>query len=216
MENLNSKDGQFILEDLPNQCPHCHRSIKPNLITGHLNESFNRLEVMFFCPHVECANSFLAYYSLFNTEQAYFMGVTSEGTLKHIEFSDSIKELSENFSIIYNQAKEAEDRKLDNICGVGYRKALEFLVKDYAIQNNPDDASEIKSKLLGQCINKYVDDPRIKKVVKRAVWLGNDETHYERRWVNKDLSDLKKLIDLVVHWIEMEIITDEIEIDMPD
>ena len=28
-----------------------------------------------------------------------------------------------------------------------------------------------------------------------TVWLGNDETHYERRWKDKDLDDLKVMIN---------------------
>jgi hypothetical protein len=55
----------------------------------------------------------------------------------------------------------------------------------------------------------------IKQVSERATWLGNDETHYQRRWVDKDLSDLKVLIDLVLHWIKMEHLTDEALNSMP-
>ncbi len=40
-----------------------------------------------------------------------------------------------------------------------------------------------------------------------AAWLGNDETHYERRWVDKDVEDLRRLIDITCHWIEMNVLT---------
>jgi len=49
----------------------------------------------------------------------------------------------------------------------------------------------------------------------RAVWLGNDETHYLRKWEQKDLTDLKNLIGLTVHWIEMEELTETVMKDMP-
>ena len=35
------------------------------------------------------------------------------------------------FLTIYNQSLSAEDNNLDQIAGIGYRKALEFLIKDY-------------------------------------------------------------------------------------
>lgn len=35
------------------------------------------------------------------------------------------------------------------------------------------------------------------------MWLGNDETHYVRRWEEKDLSDLKRLISMTVSWIDL-------------
>jgi hypothetical protein len=50
---------------------------------------------------------------------------------------------------------------------------------------------------------------------KRAAWLGNDETHYVRKWEDKDLNDQKSLIEVTVHWIEMEAITNKILSEMP-
>ena len=64
-------------------------------------------------------------------------------------------------------------------------------------------------------ITKYIDDSNIKNVAKRAVWLGNDETHYIRKWEDKDLSFLTKLIDLTIHWIEAEELTKTMIEEMP-
>jgi hypothetical protein len=101
------------------------------------------------------------------------------------------------------------------VCGVGYRKALEFLIKDYLIRKCPDDRAAIEDKQLGKVIESYVEDRNIKEVAKRAAWLGNDETHYKRRWVDKDLSDLTRLIRLVRHWIEVADETEEALRSMP-
>ncbi len=49
-----------------------------------------------------------------------------------------------------------------------------------------------------------------------ATWLGNDETHYVRKWENKELSDLKKLVELTVYWVASDILTRELEASMPD
>jgi hypothetical protein len=70
--------------------------------------------------------------------------------------------------------------------------------------------------MLGTCIEEYVKDANIKVVAKRATWLGNDETHYERRWKDKDLNDLKTMINLVQHWIQAEHLTKEALKSMPD
>ena len=61
---------------------------------------------------------------------------------------------------------------------------------------------------LGKCISDYVASDRVKQVAARAVWLGNDETHYLRKWEGKDLEDLEILIELTVHWIQMEELTE--------
>jgi hypothetical protein len=85
-----------------------------------------------------------------------------------LTFTDPVKEISENFCDIYGEAHKAEEFGLMQICGVGYRKALEFLIKDYLIRNRPADKSIIETIMLGPCIENYVTDPRIKEVAKKG------------------------------------------------
>ena len=56
----------------------------------------------------------------------------------------------------------------------------------------------------------------IKAVAKRAVWLGNDETHYVRKWEEKDVQDLKGLIRLTILWIEKVKETERLLAEMPE
>ena len=74
----------------------------------------------------------------------------------------------------------------------------------------------IKKKFLINCIQDDVTDNRIKEVAKRAVWLGNDETHYNRKWADKDVSNLKQLIDLTIRWIENEVETKALLAEMQE
>lgn len=53
-------------------------------------------------------------------------------------------------------------------------------------------------------MDKYIPDPRIQAVAERALWLGNDETHYLRKWKQHDISDVVTLINLTKNWIEIE------------
>ena len=132
-------------------------------------------------------------------------------------FSNIISELSPNFCEIYNQAYIAEQTNLMQICGTGYRKSLEFLIKDYLISTLPEDQHEaIKNKFLNNCIRDNISNINIKTVASRAVWLGNDETHYTRKWEDKDINDLKSIIELTLHWIESEIRTQKLLEDMPE
>lgn len=201
------------LNDRPDTCPHCHKSITPNALFAYNgNEEF---EVFFYCPDFKCKKSFIGYYDRMGSS-SNFLNKTSFGTLDARIFSDTVLAISKQFEIIYNQAYAAEQQKLIEICGVGFRKALEFLIKDYAILNNSTDKDKIEKQFLSATIDKYVNDSRVKSVAKRAVWLGNDETHYIRKWEGKNLNDLKKLIDLTVHWIEMEALTKSFHEDMPE
>jgi len=214
MFNVISPDGssQLKSDQSPSVCPFCHKSIIPLAIT------FLRVKsdatVLFQCPNNTCNKAFLGYFSI-HIDKVYFNGITSFGTPVKKKFSEGIGEISPSFTEIYNEAFFAEQHNLTEICGVGYRKALEFLIKDYAILSNKDKEEHIKQIQLGPCINTYVNDTRVKKVAERAVWLGNDETHYVKKWEGKNLDDLKKLIVLTVHWIEMELLTEEYEDSMP-
>lgn len=57
-----------------------------------------------------------------------------------VNFSEEIKRISPRFIKVYEQSMIAEENELDEIDGVGLRKALEILVKDYLIDKSPDDA----------------------------------------------------------------------------
>jgi hypothetical protein len=48
------------------------------------------------------------------------------------------------------------EEKLDLICVVGYKKALEYLIKDYAIHCIPTDIKKIQSMPLQKCMQTYI------------------------------------------------------------
>ena len=52
-------------------------------------------------------------------------------------------------------------------------------------------------------VNEYIEDQGIKDLAERALWLGNDETHYLKKWIDKDLHDLKFLIEMTCYHIHM-------------
>lgn len=92
---------------------------------------------------------------------------------------------------------------------------MEFLLKDYLIELFPDKKQSIIKDSILKCIISYVDDTRLKTTSKRAIWLGNDHTHYEKKWNDQNLSDLKTLIKLTVNWIESDIMTKKFNDAMP-
>jgi hypothetical protein len=215
MRQISTSGGDtYNLLQLPDKCPFCHNAITPNVLFGHIHH--HELEVTMYCPNEMCNRAFIGYYQIGFSTSAQFLGQTTMGTLEGKIFSKEISEISPSFVIIYNQAYIAEQQDLKEICGVGYRKALEFLIKDYVIKKLGAEKEKVEKAFLGIVINDFVNDTRIQSVSKRAVWLGNDETHYIRKWEGKNLDDLKKLIDLTVHWIEMEALTSNFEADMPE
>jgi hypothetical protein len=214
----NHKKGHTIPIDIdrfPDECPYCHRAIDPNFLYGFHHMERKYLHLSFYCPKNECGMHFVGYYFQ-ESPPIYIYRSTLLGQLKRKEFSETITNISADFISIFNQASTAEHNGLDQICGVGYRKALEFLIKDYIISKDASLRDVVERSMLGKCINDYIEDERIKNIAKRATWLGNDETHYVRKWVGKNISDLKLLIELTVHWIETEDLTQRIISSMPE
>jgi len=119
-----------------------------------------------------------------------------------IQFPEIIQIISPTFCEIYYQAKVTEEEGFTQICGLGYGKALEFLIKDYAIYLNSSDVDRIKKSSLSECISKYIPDQAIRDSSDLARWLRNDETHYLRKYESHDASDLRGLIDIAVLLIQ--------------
>ncbi|MEB3121850.1 MAG: hypothetical protein VKL41_11590 [Snowella sp.] len=218
-KNLRNEDREVILCGEPEQCPRCHRSIEPIFIHATVMEGLNRSQVNWRCPSPKCQELFIATYSS-NFPNSYQYDLTEieprKGQRK--SWPDCIGILSPMFVTIYDQAIEAEAMKLDQLVGMGLRKALEFLITDYVASEHPTEKEKIyKPDLsLSQRINNYIKDAKIKDCAKRAVWLGNDETHVTRRWKALDIEHLKRLIRLTVNYIDSELTSKEYIASMPE
>ena len=197
---------EVLIDSFPDMCPLCNIGIDPRLINGVLTEGhFNRVELVFQCPRSDCLYLFIGYYYLQHqrvSRDIFVLHHTKPTNFLSSEFGDIIRFVSEDFINIYNQSEQAEKLGLVEIAGPGFRKSLEFLIKDYVTLKKPDKQEEVKKSLLGSIIASNIDDARIQTTAKRAAWLGNDETHYYRKWENRDIKDLKILIKLTVSWIE--------------
>lgn len=205
--HFNGHNADLYYDKEPNSCPFCHNKITPRKYSGYFNKF--GLEITYVCSNADCQRTFIGLYiKEINNNNYTFSGV-SIGNHKPRLFSENIKNLSINFTEIYNQALTSEHYNLKHISGIGYRKALEFLIKDYLIFKKPENEEKTKNKFLGKCIKEDVENQNLKDIAERAAWLGNDETHYVRVWENKDIEDLKKLIDVSIHWIEMELLTEQ-------
>ncbi|MGE9882091.1 hypothetical protein [Blautia obeum] len=196
-------------------CPICKAKIAPVYISSCL-ESQDSASVFNFCR--SCNSAFITKYSVYkddnNRTYSYAYKTNSiiysePNRFADQMFDDGILNLSPQFCKIYNQALAAESSMLDEIAGLGYRKALEFLIKDYAIHEHPDEADAIKSKPLAQCIKNYISNDAIITLAERSAWIGNDEAHYIRKQENRDVSDMKAFIQAIVYFIGMILITED-------
>lgn len=203
-------------------CPICHKGIEPIILGNNLiGLKSDILQRLFMCPRNQCGRIFLANY------YGHPSGVFSLKNLEprqHEEPSlpDLLKENFPDFCEIYKQAIIADEMDLKEITGMGLRKSLEFLIKDFVIKKLKNDnageekINEVKKSFLGACIEKYISDSTIKRRAKRAVWLGNDETHFFKKWPEKDITDLKNLIEITISSIEAQLLDEKYQKEMEE
>ena len=207
-------NNERICYETVNKCPICNSSIAPVEKSKFFNSDSKMYFFMFECP--ACNKGFITHYNY--TNERKIKNDISYNMLKLVnsypkvpelhQFDENIKKLSSNFCEIFNQAYVAEQMNLNEIGGIGYRKALEFLIKDYCIDKNKEQEEKIKKEPLSQVITNYILSDKIKNLAKASIWIGNDETHYVRKYEDKDIKDLKRFISATVAYITYELIAD--------
>lgn len=195
---VSGSDGYKVNFDLeiPTQCIHCYKEVGFIVnSTSTYNERVDKtIAITFQCPSCE---RYSVYEYLITNKGLKTTELINYSYTKDINVSlpKNIEKVSEEFVNIYKQAATAEAYGLMNICGVAYRKAAEFLIKDYVIMKNKEEEENIKSIFLSVVISNYLDDfPKIQNLAKATAWIGNDETHYVRKHNDKDLNDLKAFL----------------------
>lgn len=203
--NDNKTERSFKI-NYPSICPICGKSGTPTHTSSfYIDNIFScpNLFCTFFCHN--CENMFIGNYCYNEFAQTYILTFEPHDTPQTKDFPKHIKEISPTFCDIYNQSLASQQYRLKDISGMGYRKALEFLVKDYAIFLNQKDEEKIKKLSLSQCINEYIDNNRIKKLALASAWIGNDETHYTKKNEEYNTDVLVEFIEAIVSFINSDL-----------
>lgn len=208
------QSNSSVTVDIPSICPHCGESNSPILYQGWSDDSLSDYSqnqvfgLLARCTFGSCQKYYSLSYKFFEGEWKLVKYTYSPPII--VDLPDNIEKVSASFVEIYTQATTAESLKLDQIAGVGYRKSLEFLIKDYAIRYNPNEEDNIKKMLLYPCIKKYLSEfKRLQALATAATWIGNDETHYERRHTSHDIESMKRFIKSASQYIAAEYDADE-------
>lgn len=118
--------------------------------------------------------------------------------------NDSLSAISERFIDMYNQALAAEFNGSIDLAAVGYRSALEILLKDYAIKELGETEESVANQKLYNAISKYLKQDELLKTADVIRILGNDYTHYKRKHPEHDFALLKKYMQIFLSQIEAQ------------
>lgn len=193
--------------DVPKVCPHCHKEMIPTIVSkSEIIKSGNHkvFAVLLRC-HI-CSSFYAAEYIYSNksgninqTLVPYHYSPTV-----YLDIPNNIKEISDDFEDIYTQSESAYQLGLKQIAGMGYRKSIEFLVKDFLIFLNPKDTDKILKLTLDNAISK-IDNQKLQNLARMTNYLGNDQTHIRTLHPTKDIDDLRDFLKNLVLLISFEI-----------
>lgn len=199
-----------LLVEFPDTCPWKNHKFVPKFkVALHSEcEDYILVHAIFYCEL--CLKCFMVIYQFGKSDSGkicssrilYIIPATTQTT----DFSTYIKNEYPRFVEVYHQAELAEQKKLNEICGLGYRKSFEILVKDYLIKQHPDDRDTIVDcRSLKRCIDKYLTNENAHTFALASAYLGNDEAHYLKIHTEYGIEELKSNIINFVAYIELEI-----------
>lgn len=158
------------------------------------------------CPH--CHKGFVIEYTIENNGSNF-----KEKSQKSYPYSISeirkekeICDISSDFYDIYGQCLTAKKAGLFHLYGLGLRKALEFLVKDYALNLKKIPKDKLIKKNLHNCITEYFNSsPEIQDIAIACKMIGNNETHWNNQNTSEDIILMEKLIRILTQEIIKEV-----------
>lgn len=201
-DNLSNAEVNVTVTDI---CPNCGRGIEPILKDSsfYKDEQSHILFLTLFCN--SCKYAWVDSYDYLSNYGDIFPKNLHHYKELPSEFPKEISKLSPQGVKTYIQSLQAEVDGYDTLVGIGLRKSLEFIIKDFLIYKFPEKVDEIKKKMLGSVINDYIEDQVLQKLAQATSWIGNDETHYVRKHTDKDLQDLKKFLNATIRFIEYQL-----------
>lgn len=167
-------DGTVNMLEVYNVCPFCHRGMNPTLKSHVGSEKkdgiVHNFLVIWRCTVNECLKDVVTFYEYERADLGKMFFKFKEflnGTPELPKWPEVIMNLKNGnpddlaipeqskFIDIYFQSISAEFKRLNEIAGIGFRRALEFLIKDYAIQEHSSKIVEIKKAPLLQVVKEY-------------------------------------------------------------
>jgi len=189
--------------DIPIICPYCGAFVQPNLKQS-VAASYNSSIIILVTFNVTCCDKL--FFSTFQKHESESRAdlLYTYPSYQLDTLPEAVHNISPRFVELYKQANYAENMNFFELAGTGYRNALEVLIKDYAINELKIPRDEVISKKLHKAIELYLPNIRLSTSADVVRLLGNDNTHYERKYEDIDFPILKQYLEIFIKTIEVE------------
>ena len=188
----------------PSICPNCNSVFAPEVVVGTTLISNSEYAVIVFrCNDPDCLKLVFCLYKWEDQKSLTLLDIYPK--FSSLTIPDVVSDLSPKYALFCNQAYAAEQNGDYELAGIGYRAAIEFLTKDYAITILNKPYEEVKDKKLAKAIELYLPDMKFKNSADVVRLLGNDNNHYVQEYVDYDFTTLKRFFDIFSSLLTMHI-----------
>lgn len=191
--------------EIPIICPNCSSYLQP-IVKDCKILIFDKDSLLVISYIGNCCNTpFYATYRYHKNYKTTLLDVYPH--LKSIILPDNIKNLTPRFANLYEQAYTAEQNGHIELAGCGYRNSIEILIKDFAIQKLKASKDEVSKLSLYDAIGKYLPEVNIDTSAADVIRvLGNDYTHYQRKYDDIDFIVVKKYLEIFIQQVETKLL----------
>lgn len=181
MENLHFGGAGFFPGrfQMPLDCPHCHTSVysEPKGISEFpINVDDRVLFVSMQCP--VCNKRYVVVFQSNNRRERLDFVQMIPVEEERMDYPGLFR-LSPRFKKYHEQALTAYNMGFTELAVLGFRSALEFLIKDFAIDEESADEKKTAEMTFNDVVLAYLGHLKKSTDVVRA--LGNDYTHYREK-----------------------------------
>lgn len=189
---------------IPIICPNCSSSLQP-IIKDNKALSFGKNLLLVISYIGNCCNT--PFYATYNYHDGQTTLLDVYPHLKTLTLPDNIKNLSPRFANLYEQSYTAEQNGHIELAGSGYRNSIEVLIKDFAIKKINAPESEVCKMSLYDAIGTYLKEVNIETSAADVIRvLGNDYTHYQRKYDDIDFIVVKKYLEIFIQQIDTKLL----------
>lgn len=186
----------------PTTCPHCGYGTDATFSYKTIYNFNGHILLVGVCRCTACQKQFLFVCEYIKESPAENVCVYPSISFKPYE-NKLLASFSEHFIDMYNQALASEFSGNIELAAIGYRSALEILIKDYAINELHEDAQKVSSKKLFDAVKDYLKQDELINTADVVRILGNDYTHYTRKYPQHDFDILKTYMEILIKQVEV-------------
>ena len=198
--------GMQISFEIPSLCPWCHVSFNPTIdVKDHFSEGpIDTFVLHYHCTYCSKESIAVIASKTNETRRQQMLYQEQKGT----KFDELLAKLSPRFISLYNSAERSELRGDLDLAGMGYRAALEVLLKDSALDTTEGSASKIAKMNLSQAIKQYYGENPFGMVPADVVRLtANDFVHWDRPEdfsPRQALDEMKSYLDIFINIVKTQ------------